>query len=151
MATGSRTCYSPLHWRVGNLLSLLVWGLFAVGVFCQPSWAQTDSSAGPLELGHDANGGSETIVRGQELRILLKENPTTGYTWHVVRQDSALLEMVKKDFLAPGGTMAGAPGKALFVFKAIAAGETELVLGYYRSWEGSDTAVDHFRIRLRIE
>jgi len=69
--------------------------------------------------------------------IALESNPTTGYSWEAV-YDETMLELVeetyelgeyaKQDVVGTGGT-------ELFRFKALESGEVEITMVYKRTWE----------------
>src|SRR6266699_234609 len=44
-------------------------------------WKNTQGEAG-MELTQDDSGGRRTTRVGEELSVVLAENPTTGYRWH---------------------------------------------------------------------
>jgi len=93
---------------------------------CNPSVPSYSDDSRPINTGV-----------GQEFAIELASNPTTGYSWGV-DFDSKILSQVSKDYSssAPPG-MVGAGGSDKFVFKALAAGTTDLKFKYYRSFEPS--------------
>jgi predicted secreted protein len=65
--------------------------------------------------------------------IAQEGNPTTGHKW-VADFDSAILQLVHREFVARGSGI-GAGGIERFRFKALAAGDTRLVMTYKRRWE----------------
>lgn len=69
---------------------------------------------------------------GNEFKIILDSNPTTGYHWEVVGElDANVVQFISKNYKADGLQMPGSGGKDVWVFKAIAAGETTITLGNY--------------------
>lgn len=148
MTRNSRTRHTDLH-RILLVLSVaVVLSLAAWIVIPHSADARPGGGVAPLVLGPQADGTSVTLHQGQELRIELEENPSTGYTWHVLKQNP--LKLVRKEFLRPAEQMPGAPGKALFVFKALAPGQALVELAYFRSWEGSQKAAGRYRLTVRI-
>jgi inhibitor of cysteine peptidase len=87
----------------------------------------------------DADNGKQiTIQPGQVVTVTLESNPTTGYSWQVMEIDNAILvQEGDPEYKQASGTggLVGAGGTETFRFKAIAAGETTLSLGYARPWE----------------
>lgn len=69
---------------------------------------------------------------GREFKVILNSNPTTGYHWEVVgKLDEKVVELVSRDYRADTPQTVGSGGVDVWVFKAVAAGETEITLGYY--------------------
>ena len=69
---------------------------------------------------------------GKEFKIILDSNPTTGYHWEVMGElDESVVVFVSKNYKADGLQVTGSGGKDVWVFKAIAAGEATITLGYY--------------------
>jgi predicted secreted protein len=69
---------------------------------------------------------------GKEFKVILNSNPTTGYHWELVGElDPKVVEFVSKDYNPDASQAVGSGGVEVWVFKAVAAGETEITLGYY--------------------
>jgi inhibitor of cysteine peptidase len=70
---------------------------------------------------------------GNEFKIIIDSNPTTGYHWEIVgKLDSNVVEFVSKDYKSTSNpNLVGGGGVDTFVFKALKAGETKITLGYY--------------------
>lgn len=87
----------------------------------QPAELQVSDAARQLEA-----------TAGKEFKIILDSNPTTRYHWEVVGElDENVAQFVSKNYKADGLQVTGSGGKDVWVFKAVAAGETTIVLGYY--------------------
>ncbi len=84
------------------------------------------------------------------LRIVLEENPSTGYRWQVENISSRCLEIVSNEFVAKNGPAIGATGIVVFSFKPVKPGRCELYLKLWRSWEGDKSIVKQFRITVAI-
>ena len=85
----------------------------------------------------DVDSGSEVEVStGDEVRIELDANATTGYEW-VVAEGSELtfLELVDSEYLEPDTGLVGAPGIQVFEFEVAGEGSGILRLEYLRSFE----------------
>jgi predicted secreted protein len=72
--------------------------------------------------------------------FLLKENPTTGFTWAYTLSTEGVLAAEEDTFEAADTTdadpaVAGAGGAHLWVFKAVAPGDVTVTFQYARSWE----------------
>jgi inhibitor of cysteine peptidase len=77
------------------------------------------------------------IAVGQNFRIVLDANPTTGYQWQlseVLDERTVILVGSEYDIPRTPG-LVGAGGKQIWTFKAVGQGQTVIVLHYLRSWE----------------
>lgn len=96
------------------------------------------------------NGAAVTLDKGGKLTVRLASNPTTGYSWRVARMDAAVLRQDGEPGYAPTAPgLVGAGGFEMFMFTALRAGETELVLEYVRPWE-KNPAAKLFRLKIRV-
>ena len=69
---------------------------------------------------------------GNEFKIIIDSNPTTGYHWEIIGEvDAGVVEFVSRDFRGDEPVAVGSGGVDVWVFKAVAAGETHITLGYY--------------------
>jgi inhibitor of cysteine peptidase len=95
-------------------------------------------SASPRELQLTAadEGRSIELQQGQQLRITLEANPTTGYTWDIVEPtDERILRQVGEIEFEPESDLIGAGGTQIIRFEAVSVGQTTLKLVYHRPWE----------------
>lgn len=73
-----------------------------------------------------------SAVADEEFTIVLDSNPTTGYHWEFVTEpDASMVEFVSRDYVAGQPVTTGSGGVDVWTFKAVAAGETQITLGYY--------------------
>jgi inhibitor of cysteine peptidase len=78
------------------------------------------------------------VRAGQEFKITLQSNPTTGYLWRFAKPpDEKFLKLVSTKYQAPESKLVGAGGSEVWTFKALAEGKTTLELNYQRPWEKS--------------
>ncbi len=76
------------------------------------------------------------VTVGQEFKITVPSNPTTGYRWQFAKApDEKTLKLLREDYEHPKSNLAGAGGKQVWTFKALAYGKTTLELNYIRPWE----------------
>jgi inhibitor of cysteine peptidase len=69
---------------------------------------------------------------GNEFKIIIDSNPTTGYHWEIVGElNKDMLEFISKEYRADEPILTGSGGVDVLTFKAIRAGETLITLGYY--------------------
>lgn len=69
---------------------------------------------------------------GNEFKIVIDSNPSTGYHWEIIGEvDESIVEFISNEYRADEPVMPGSGGVDVWVFKAIAAGKTDITLGYY--------------------
>jgi predicted secreted protein len=69
---------------------------------------------------------------GEEFTITIRTNPVSGYHWELAQElDAKLVQYVWKDFVPLQPDMPNSAGRDVWRFKALAPGETKIVLGYY--------------------
>lgn len=78
-----------------------------------------------------------TAVVGQEFKIALESNPTTGYQWLLAKPlNESLVKQAGRVYERPNPRQAGAAGCEVLKFTAVAEGRTEIQLKYARLWDG---------------
>lgn len=94
--------------------------------------AKNDTPDQPSELAVSDPARQLSAEAGKEFKIILDSNPTTGYHWEIVGAlDESVVEFVSKNYKADGLQTTGSGGKDVWVFKAVATGETTITLGNY--------------------
>lgn len=84
------------------------------------------------------------------LRVVLAENPGTGYRWQPEDKYSSCLDLVGRDFFAKPDQAIGAPGMAVFYFRPLRPGRCRLSLKLWRPWEGDQSVVRRFQAAVSI-
>ncbi len=87
-----------------------------------------------LHLGLAENGGTITVKKGSTLKVKLKGNPTTGFTWND-KTPADVLNLSGKVSHQAGGQLLGAPGMSTATYEAMKTGKGEIVLEYKRVFE----------------
>jgi predicted secreted protein len=87
----------------------------------------------------------------QEFAVELEANPSTGYTWHVIKGDSHYVRLLREETIPSSEKRPGAPGKQFFYFQTLTKGRTPLLLEYRRSWEKDAPPANAFSITLVIQ
>ncbi|WP_234118737.1 protease inhibitor I42 family protein [Clostridium hydrogenum] len=77
--------------------------------------------------------------------IILDENPSTGYSWKLIKDNSGTYKVIKKFYLPTNTGKVGAPGKAVWIIKAVDTGMGTITLRYSRAYsmEASDKEVTY--------
>jgi inhibitor of cysteine peptidase len=103
-------------------------------------------------LTDEDNGKRVTLKPGDVLTLTLESNPTTGYSWQVVKIDNAILvQDGDPEYKQSSGSagLVGAGGTETFHFKAVGTGAAALELGYMRPWE-SVPPIETFSLTVQI-
>jgi inhibitor of cysteine peptidase len=95
----------------------------------------------------DANAPQAVHV-GDQVTVLLKESPTTGYRWQA-DYDKTRLTLVEDRFEGPDAPR-GAGGDRVLVFEAQRSGPTTLKFDKRRDW-GDTRPTDTFAIQLDVK
>ena len=115
------------------VMSIVIWVCLGfVLAYVQSAEAQGSGGASfdnpdqPIEVGV-----------GQEFRIVLDSNPTTGFTWQLSEPlDETHVTLVGDAYSVPSTPgRTGAGGKHTWTFRAVGQGQTVIALKYSRSWE----------------
>lgn len=107
-----------------------------------------------ITLSEANNGQAIEIRRGDVVELQLRENPTTGFRWQVVRADGLVEEpaaVETHEARAPEPhPQIGAGGIRTFRFRARAPGTGRLELKLWREFEGDSSIVDRFASDVTI-
>lgn len=97
--------------------------------------AQPDSAAASTEAAAAADQQAPVVARpGEEFTIRLSANPSTGYHWEMMEvPDGRVVEYVRKRYVPSPDSegRVGSGGTEEWTFRAVAAGEATLMLGYF--------------------
>jgi inhibitor of cysteine peptidase len=104
-----------------------------------------------LELSTQDHGKDFTIPQDEELAIRLPGNPTTGYQWEILANDSTLLKQKGEAVYVADTNRIGAGGQTSFLFVPCRIGATRLKLVYHRSWEKGTPPIQVFEIGLTVK
>lgn len=83
----------------------------------------------------ESSGTPNSLDVGETGKIILKGNPTTGYTWHYTIENKDIVKLDSENDVRDTD-MIGAGNTYTWNFKALKAGQTRLTFKYYRDWEG---------------
>ena len=91
---------------------------------------------GWLSIAAAAEKGPIAVGAGQEFKITLQYNATTGYQWRFAKPpEEKFIKLLGTEYKKPNAKVVGAGGDEVWTFKALAAGKTTLALDYVRPWE----------------
>lgn len=83
-------------------------------------------------------GTTKTVPVHQPIILELRENPTTGFTWHQSWAPEAALRLAQDNYLPDRPQLAGSGGTRQFVYEALAAGQVTITVQYGRWWDGGE-------------
>ena len=73
-----------------------------------------------------------TVKAGDTFELVVPSNPSTGYRWDIVPElDENIVQFVEQGYNAEQPVMPGSSGVDVWTFRAVSAGDTTVVLGYY--------------------
>ncbi|MCW2318275.1 inhibitor of cysteine peptidase [Rhodoblastus acidophilus] len=121
---------------------------FAAAALAAPFLLGAPARATTLHLTEADSGQSFVARRGDIIEARLRENPSTGYSW--AQQGAAPGLKLFGRSAVRGAAMPGAPGAAIFRFRAARVGPTALSLVYMRSWEKGQPPAQTFSARFDI-
>ncbi len=115
--------------------------------------------AGPASVGgvepqtvvRKADNGKEiTVSAGEVFEIRLERSGGTGYSWEIINPDKTYLKVLSSTDTPLKDGLLGGPMLKKWRIKAVKAGNTELKILLYRSWEGIEKAADSFQVKIEI-
>ncbi|MBP5586582.1 MAG: protease inhibitor I42 family protein [Lentisphaeria bacterium] len=116
--------------------------------------AKAASASKTYEMTRDDNGRTLKVKVGDVIRVKLKSNRTTGYSWALTgKPDAKILKSGEVEYKVdehPAG-MVGVGGNDFCTFTALAPGKTEISLGYARPWEKDKEPAQAFRLTVEVE
>jgi inhibitor of cysteine peptidase len=101
-----------------------------------------------LEVTEQSNGKEITVPVGQEFRLSLPENPTTGYVWHLVKKGEPECALIRDSFQASSHHVGG-PGMHEWLFRAESPGRVSVEMRLARKWE-RDSATRSFLLLVHV-
>ena len=82
------------------------------------------------------------VKPGNLVKIELRENRSTGFTWHLETEDNNIVKVHHDNYIEPDTEpeKAGQSGIHYWYIKGINPGETKLNFKYYRDWDEENVA-----------
>ena len=115
-------------------------------VACSKSKNETPSNPSAekfVDVDEELNGKTIHALPGETIRVKLRSNPSTGFSWALGPfEDGVLQTNGESEFVANPHREGevGYGGCEIWTFKAVQSGKTEISLFYARSWEDKDPA-----------
>ena len=133
--------------------------VFVVAFFvvaCSKSKNETPSNPSSekfVDVSEEGNGNTIHVLPGEMIRVKLRSNPSTGFSWALGPLEEGMLETSgESEFEADPHREgeAGYGGCEIWKFKAEQSGETEISLTYERPWEDDRPAAKSFKLHVVI-
>lgn len=116
--------------------------------------ADAKAASKTYEMTMDDNGKTLKVKVGDVIRVKLKSNRTTGYSWALTgKTDAKVLKSGEVEYKVdehPAG-MVGVGGNDFCTFTALTPGKTEIALGYARPWEKDKEPAQAFKLTVEVE
>lgn len=103
-----------------------------------------------LELRKSDHGKVFEVRQGDDVLVLLPENPTTGYLWAAVPTEFEFISLISSSFEPGTDAAIGGGGIRRFVFIAETPGQVRMHFELRRPWESGEPAIDGFTASLVI-
>ena len=105
----------------------------------------------PLALTTKDTSSTQSLQVGQQLRVTLNANPTTGYQWAVDGNVPAPLAQAGHPIYKRSSGPIGSGGTEVWTFAARATGSGTLKLKYWRSFEATTPPVKTFEVTVDVK
>ncbi len=138
---------------------LAIWPIMTVFCFALPHIASSDATLddqqAPLKsliicLDEASDGQTIFLKRGWFVHVNLMSTPSTGYEWFLEDLNEDIVDFYCKTSVAIPPVMPGSPSESKWFFEAMEGGFTRMVLKYYRSWEGPESAASTLTVLLVV-
>ena len=103
-----------------------------------------------VELLESDSGTSIAILPGDTVRVRLKENGTTGFSWADDGSDGPVT-LVDSTFWPDSGGGIGAGGERLIDFRSVSAGTGHIRLKRWRQWAGDASIAARFAATVCVQ
>jgi len=97
---------------------------------------------------YDKSDQDISVHRGENFTIKLEANPTTGYEWEVLF-DESIVRLTERRYISPAITELGAGGMESFRFEPIKAGDALVRMRYKRAWEQTPIEEKIFHLHIK--
>lgn len=123
-------------------------------VACSKSKSETPSNPSSekfVDVDEKDNGNTIHVLPGKTIRVKLRSNPSTGFSWALGPIEDGFFDIESKFEADPHREYeAGYGGYEIWKFKAEQSGETDISLSYERPWEDERPAAKTFSLHVVI-
>ncbi|HXZ04082.1 MAG TPA: protease inhibitor I42 family protein [Ktedonobacteraceae bacterium] len=86
---------------------------------------------------------------GEEFVIILRENPTTGFSWNPISSGEPACKLLDQSFDSAGNTP-GKGGSHSWHFQAVKEGMGKIEFAYRRAWEQDRPPAQSFTLGINV-
>ncbi len=135
---------------------LMSFVLFSNCCLFNKSCPQDKSKSDPgydLLVEKDADGKTFSVKSGEVVAVRLESNPSTGYAWEIVENDSEILTLVDKSFTShrKAEKMVGVGGTDTFFFKADKKGTANVKFEYHKAFPSEGDTTEYFQFKITVK
>ncbi len=109
------------------------------------------SAPAPIKLTEKESGYTVEMAAGSVMEVILKGNPTTGYTWVVASVDESILTQIGEAEFKAERKARGSGGTITMRFRAEGVGRTFLKLMYHRPFEKDRPPSKTFELKVEVQ
>lgn len=137
-------------------MPLVLFGLVIVGILAAfvasvmlPSPGIAASNGAAASYGTADNGKTISIRTGTTFKVILDENPSTGYSWNTTVTSG--LKVTDSTYIQGGSPgLAGAGGTHEWTVQATGKGEQQFSAIYKRPWEPTTGSESAFTLKVSV-
>ncbi len=96
------------------------------------------------------NGKTVNLSTDDPFEVVLKGNPTTGYTWELEPFDTTVVKQLGEPNYQAERQAIGAGGLYTFRFQSVADGQTTLKFIYHRTFEKEIPPIQTFELKVVV-
>ena len=118
---------------------------------CSFGCKHTPRNPATLNAVETDNGHTLNLHVGDELKLSLAENPTTGYKWDFLTKPEPFCILTSDAYVAnPAVSGFGGGGAHNWAFRSVKEGTAKLTLGYRRPWQKDTPPAKTFTLTLVV-
>lgn len=102
-----------------------------------------------LEFNEEADRSIIHVHVGQKFKLILQENPTTGFRWNPISSGEPECNLLDNSFDLDGDT-SGSGGSHYWLFQAVKEGSAKIEFVYSRSWEHDKAPARTFTLDVNV-
>ena len=102
-----------------------------------------------LQFDEQADESKIHVHVGQKFKVILHENPTTGFRWKPIASGEPVCKLLDDSFDLDEGTI-GSGRIHYWFFQAVKEGSAKIEFAYSRSWEHDKTPARTFTLAVNV-
>jgi inhibitor of cysteine peptidase len=126
--------------------------LFLIVTFISSSLYCIAYGESAITITEKDNGGCVMVNQGDEFKLILASNSSTGYKWNFSKKpDEKISTNTNYEFVPANSEIkAGNGGLDIWTYKAVESGTTEIYMFYSRSWE-DEAPAKTFKVKVIVK